>query len=204
MTDACKLMERLPTSRPRRFISPDSVNLEITACRSPLCTRSEPSSLHPSNDTNPSRKREAQAPSSTLPPASLCRSAHTPLSSRDQISAAHLSSWLSPDTSQPCSPPANLWILNPPDSLAEAPSSRLQSRVIANPIYGPACRRRGRWGPFAYGRPLPSFQRPGAPLLVHGNRPASGRACPSRSPPRAATPASPRGLPTAGRPWTRP
>jgi hypothetical protein len=119
-------------------------------CSLPMaCTRSEPSSLHPSNDTNPSRKREAQAPSSTLPPASLCRSIGTlsPFSSRDQISAAHLSSWPSPDTSQPCSPPANLWILNPPDSLAEAPSSRLQSRIIANPIYGPACRRRGRWGP---------------------------------------------------------
>jgi hypothetical protein len=34
---------------------------------------------------------------------------------------------------------------------------------------------------FSYGWPLPSIHRPGAPLLVHGNMRASGRAIPTRS-----------------------
>jgi hypothetical protein len=98
---------------------------------------------------------------------------------------------------QHCSPPAKLRIFTPADdSLAEAPSPRLQSRNIANPSCEPACRPASRtMGPgLASGWPFPSFNWPRVPLLLHENNrlaaaPAHpGHRRPTRSPPRAATP----------------
>jgi hypothetical protein len=65
----------------------------------------------------------------------------------------------------------------PADSLAETPSLRLQSRIVANPSYEPACRPASRTtGPgLASCLPFLSIHRTGALLLVH-------RASPSRSP----------------------
>jgi hypothetical protein len=83
---------------------------------------------------------------------------------------------------QTCRPLAKLRTLT--DSLAEAPSRSLQSRIIANPSCEPAGgRRRGRRGPASPpADPFRRFTGCARRCSTTGNKRVGGRACPSRPP----------------------